>query len=243
MTALDLITASLRDLGVIASGEVATASEANDALTKLNLMLDSWNAERLMIYAILPTTFNFVAGKKTYTIGPSGDINMPRPARIDALTYQYTTNIAQPLIMQVELLDLDQYNSIAVPDIQTQLPTTAYINDNYPLRTMFLYPVPTQVWTASLFTWAPLTAVANLTSTIALPPGYAEALEYNLAVRMAPQYGVSPSSEVIQLAMDMRAKVKSLNSEPAPLMSVDTAIMPRRRPWNWRTGGYGRSGL
>jgi len=44
-TARDVINRSLRILGVLASGEAATASEANDALVALNSMIDSWQAD------------------------------------------------------------------------------------------------------------------------------------------------------------------------------------------------------
>ncbi len=41
-TARDLITMSLRSLGVLHSGETPSAEEANDGLDTLNQMLNSW---------------------------------------------------------------------------------------------------------------------------------------------------------------------------------------------------------
>jgi hypothetical protein len=42
VTARDLVTMSLRSIGVLHSGEVPSAEEANDGLDALNQMLQSW---------------------------------------------------------------------------------------------------------------------------------------------------------------------------------------------------------
>ena len=81
-TVRDLITASLLDLGAIASGESATAAEAADAFRRLNLLLETWRLERLMVYARDEVT-KVLTGASSYTIGPSGDINTTRPVALE----------------------------------------------------------------------------------------------------------------------------------------------------------------
>ena len=50
-TAGDQINRALRLLGVLAEGESPSASESRDALVALNQMLDSWDTERLAVFA------------------------------------------------------------------------------------------------------------------------------------------------------------------------------------------------
>jgi hypothetical protein len=50
-TAGDQINRALRLLGVLAEGETPSADMSNDALTALNQMIDSWNTERLSVFA------------------------------------------------------------------------------------------------------------------------------------------------------------------------------------------------
>ena len=51
MTALEIVTAALRLIGVAATGETLSASESADGLQALQIMLDSWSNQGLMVYA------------------------------------------------------------------------------------------------------------------------------------------------------------------------------------------------
>lgn len=48
-TANDIVKGALREINVLASGEDPTASEAQDALTKLNEMIAGWEMEGISI--------------------------------------------------------------------------------------------------------------------------------------------------------------------------------------------------
>ena len=50
-TAGEQINRALRLLGVLAEGETPSADMSNDALTALDQMIDSWNTERLSVFA------------------------------------------------------------------------------------------------------------------------------------------------------------------------------------------------
>ena len=49
-TALDQIKAALRLIGQLAEGEGPSPQAAQDALTAMNQMIDSWNTERLSVF-------------------------------------------------------------------------------------------------------------------------------------------------------------------------------------------------
>lgn len=53
-TCLDLIKSALREIGVLAAGQAARASDAQDALDMLNRMLASWEQRGVVIGAKFP---------------------------------------------------------------------------------------------------------------------------------------------------------------------------------------------
>ena len=63
VTALDIITSAMQNIGAIALGETPSAEEAIDGLSTLNSLVDQWNNEGMMLYTSSNNVFNFVAGK------------------------------------------------------------------------------------------------------------------------------------------------------------------------------------
>jgi hypothetical protein len=69
-TPRDLLSASLREIGVLAGGDAAQFDDANDALNALNRWLDSLALEPLSIYTRTRSTFPVVANRGDYYLGP-----------------------------------------------------------------------------------------------------------------------------------------------------------------------------
>ena len=69
-TARDLITQSLRTLGVLHSGETPSAEEANDGLTSLNQMLNSWLYDGIDMEFTTLTSLNDTIPYPDDQIGP-----------------------------------------------------------------------------------------------------------------------------------------------------------------------------
>jgi hypothetical protein len=86
-TPFDIISGSLKDIGALEAGEVPTAEAAADALVMLNLLVDQWSNENMMVFNIQEIIFNVIPGQVQYTIGP----NHTTPNFIGA---QYTGSIA-----------------------------------------------------------------------------------------------------------------------------------------------------
>ena len=225
----------MRLLGVLAAGEQAQADEAQDALATLNDMIDAWKLERLMVYAILPQRFNLVASQKTYTMGPGGDFNTERPVRVDQVNLIYTADEPLPLTLPIDVLNLDQYQAIVVPDVTSTIPLKVYIGDNYPLRSVSFYPVPQIGYPVEIFAWKLIDGFPDINQTIDLPPGYARALRFNLALELADEYGKTPGAATVAKAAESKAGIKSANIEPLCLQ-CDPALVSKSGLFNWRTG-------
>ena len=72
-----------------------------------------------------------------------------------------------------------------------------------------------------------------------LPPGYVDALSYNLAIRIAPEYEVTPSPTVAALAIETKANIKRLNSTP-PQNSISDAMYLGGSPMDGEFNSFGR---
>ncbi len=83
VTATRLIRDSYGDLGVLGLDEGLDAGLAQDALRRLNALINTWRTQSLTVLTIERHVFPIVANKQTYTIGPGGDFNVPRPQSIN----------------------------------------------------------------------------------------------------------------------------------------------------------------
>lgn len=230
-SALDIIKSALRLVNVLGSGANPTASEAEDALAILNQMIDAWQIDRLMIYTvnrlaldINGNAFTLQSGKQSYSVGVGGLFNTPRPARIDAISLIYLSNAAQPLELPLEPQTDEMWAAIPVKNVTGTIPTKFWNDLNFPAMNLNFWPVPTQANQIVLYAWQLLAFFPNLASKLQFPPGYLECLRYNLAVRLAAEFGVQQiPSTIPALANEAMAKVKSFNI-PLIDLGMDSAL-------------------
>lgn len=238
MTANDLIASSLRLIGVLASGETPSASEANDGLTILNQMLDAWNTERLAIFTVQRQVVVPAVLKQAYTVGSGGDFNIPRPSRIERVGVISLTNAAQPLELPLEMLTDVGWEAIPVKNISSSLPLKVWNDLGFPLMTLSFWPIPNVQVNFALYTWTALTEFPDLVTDETFPPGYLKALRYNLAVDLAPEFGCPDVPAVVAAqAAASKAAIKALN---IPLLDLrcDTPLVNQKGGiYNWLTDG------
>ncbi len=116
--------------------------------------------------------------------------------------------------------------------------------------TINLWPGPLASYQLELYTWQQLTQFADTTTAYGFPPGYASAIIWSLAERIAPMmriYCKIPADEwaeimpiVVAQADKARAAVQGKNQ--VDIMSAcDPAYLTRNGgAFNWLTGGFGR---
>jgi hypothetical protein len=222
MTGNDVISASLRIIGVLSTGEVASGAESADALATLNRMLDLWNTERLAVFNIAQQTFSLTVDQQDYTIGTGGNFNVARPSRIERVSIIQLSNPALPLEIPIPILSEQQWQRVPVKGITSSLPRLVYIDNGFPLRTLSYWSTPNAAANTKLYTWTSLTAF-TLTADNTFPPGYEMAIVYNLAIYLAPEFRAKVSQEVAMIALDAKAKVKSHNFT-VPVLTLDSAL-------------------
>lgn len=234
-TAGDQINRALRLLGVLAEGETPSADTSQDALMALNQMIDSWNTERLSVFSTQDQVFNWPVGEISRTLGPTGDFVGNRPILLDDATYfrDPQTNVSYG----IKFINQQQYDGIAVKTVTSTYPQVLFINMTYPDVEMFIYPRPTRLLEWHFISVEELTRPAELDTTLAFPPGYLRAFTYNLALEIAPEFGVEPSSQVKRIAMTSKRNLKRINN-PDDVMSLPYAIVATRQRYNIYAGNY-----
>lgn len=235
MTYLELISRSMRLIGVLASGETPSSPDANDAFTSLNAMLDNYSTQSLIVLSRVSESLSLVANQSVYQWGVGApDFTTARPQKIEDINWSQTSGTTT-VQLPIEIITQDQWAAIQSKTITSSLPTRMWPQYLYPYMKMNFWPVPSASGTVVVWSWKPLSAVATLGTTVALAPGYEDMLTYNLAIRLAPEYGKTPSEIVLALAISSKADVKRMNTQPL-LMGCDDALMQQRSTWNWYTG-------
>lgn len=237
-TANDLIQSALRLLGAIAAGEASTIGEANDGLMTLNAMVDSWNADRLAIFTTGSRDFPVTLGKQSYTLGSGGDFDMTRPPRIDSMSAILLTNPDNPIEVPIAMYTVEQWQmQVPVKNVDGSFPTICYDDGGFPLRTLNFWPIPTlQPSSVRIYSWQPLTLASTLNQLIILPPGYAEAFRYNLAIRLAPEYAMPIPAAVLGIAKEALGRVRTMN---APELSLRSDLVPDPAGYNYKADLFG----
>lgn len=235
MTSRDLIARSMRLIGVLASGETPSAPEANDAFKSLNAMLDNYSTQSLMVLSRVEEQFSLVVNQSQYQWGTGApDFNSPRPQKIENINWIQTSGTTTVQI-PIEIINQDQWSAIAVRTITSNLPTRMWPQYTFPYMLLNFWPIPSLAGQIDVISWKPIVSIADLNTTLVLAPGYEDMLTYNLAIRLAPEYGRTPSELVLATAISSKSDVKRMNIQPL-LMGCDDGVLPKRSTWNWFTG-------
>jgi hypothetical protein len=234
-TAGDQINRALRLLGVLAEGETPSAETSQDALMAMQQMIDSWDTERLSVFCTQDQVFTWPAGLVSRTLGPTGDFVGLRPVLLDDSTYYRDpgTNVS----FGIKFINQQQYNGIAVKTVTSTYPQVIFVNNTFPDVEMYVYPRPTRDLEWHFVSVQKLDNPAGLATVLFFPPGYLRAFTYNLAMEIAPEFGIEPSPQVQRIAMTSKRNLKRINN-PDDVMSLPYAIVATRQRFNIYAGNY-----
>lgn len=234
-TARDLITGSLEILGVLAGGETASAEDMATGLNSLRRMLKSWSTQRLLISVVEDESFTLVDGQSSYTMGTGGDFNTDRPMSIVRASIKPDGIETE---IPIGIATVKQWAEISLKTTESSIPQCIYPEGTNPLETVNVWPVPSGAPTLVLYSMKPLQYFDSVSETVVLPGEYEEAIEYNLAMRLAPKFAKSLSTEAMMIAVESLANVKRQNFKPSYLKSDVSGIFGTRKSnsFDYRTG-------
>lgn len=224
MTATDIITNALIEIGVQAPGESLPSEQATFCLSKLNRLLDNWNTESLFIYGTQLFQGTLQVNHNPHTIGLSPSdfiVATSRPPKILKANL-VLTDVSPNIFRALEIVDDAWWMNNPVPSLATQIPYYLWPNYGWPQGQLYLWPVPTKAYDIQLDIDTLFTSFL-IGDTFSLPPGYEDAVTLSLAEALMAPLGVQPSATLIQSAAAARARVKGMNSE-SPTMACDAGV-------------------
>lgn len=212
-----LVRTSLRKVGAIPAGTQLKTQELIDGRDELRRMLDAWRLESLMVYTIALRQFSLAPGRVAYTYGDGGHFDAQRPVVVETATIINSAGGRQPL----ELMTADEYTRISYRG-EVGAPSRFYYQPTFPLGEVRFDRVPDDPLVELGVREELLELPDSNTTDFELPPGYEDAILFNLGVRLAGEYDVVPGNEVLGLAASHKALIKRGN-HTVPQLLIDYA--------------------
>lgn len=230
-TAGDIIRGALGKILVIGSQETLTDADMQTGLDALNALLDSWWTQSLAVYTLQQETFPVTGNVGSYTVGPSGTWNTVRPVRIVNAFARYQ-NVDYP----IKSIDRVQFDAIPYKNV-SGMPMVLLWDREYPIGTLTLYPVPYVSMQLYFDSYQQIQSFAAYTDPINLPPGYARALIYNLAMDLCDDFGKAPTQTLSKIAADSLGNIKRLNRQDQ-ILKFDYALLYNTLAYNVYSDTY-----
>ena len=215
-TALEIIESAMGKINMLAAGETVSAEDADLCLSRLNSLVDAWGLESLMAYTTTETVFTLPANTTSRTIGAAQQINVARPVRIELGSFVRVGSNDYPL----DAVGEPDYNGIALKSTQNGWPSKCHFDGGSPTGNVFFWPPASQSVEVHLVTLAPLSQFADTATDYTLPTGYKRALEFNLAIEIAPDFRAQVNPYVAGAAANSKRLIKRMN------LSVPQLDMP-----------------
>lgn len=209
--------------GSLGDGVTMTADEVATDLIALNMLLATWDID---YYAAVTEAFTLTANTAAYTWKlTTGDITTDRPVDLLDQTYILRGDISYP----VRLITSAVYQAIGNKTV-TGMPELIFFDPMMPAANLHLYPVPDAADVIYLTSLKALAEITDATAEIALHQDMVGALKWNLAVELAPNYGV-PVTPLMQLrARETKGQVDArafkYRMEPAKLDNMTGRNQP-----------------
>jgi hypothetical protein len=178
MTALDMVTNAMIELGLLSSGDTPTASELEDGITRLNSMLKSWQLQGPDLWREEDVSVTVTANTTPTTLDAT--IRDVFSARFIGTNYERVLAKWE----RVEYLELPVKNTAGDPVV-------FYVSRQRDDLLLYVWPVPTSDTTLKLDAERIVNTVTAGTDEIDVPQHAYEAVWVNLAARLIPMFNSS----------------------------------------------------
>lgn len=219
-TAAVLINDSLKEIHVLAEGDTASGSMADDALRALNRLMEIMSNNQS--FAFYPNLISrALTGEASFTVGATGQLVVDRPISIES-AFVVRDGISYP----VRVVDNQLWDGIVYP--ATTGANTAYVfyEAQMPNGIVHVWPLCSGV-TLNMRVVNMVATFATLSTALVLPPGYEECLMANLAVRLSAQYPAGILSPVTVQVAKSSLKVLQRKNNVVPTMLLPGSVSGR----------------
>jgi hypothetical protein len=198
-TVYDLLFSSLRRVGIVALGDTVDDDVIQEALLELNALRAEWSINTRN-YKQYDEVYTATENKQFVTLGTSDIIAGDFPVRPNSID-QVTIISGQPgagINYPVTIFAYEMYSQLAIQNIFS-IPTNAYVDSNFPLQRIYLYPGITAGYSIRVQGLSYMTEYEQPSDSFLDPQEYWSPLDLVLTLRLAVKYGmVLPEGVVIQ---------------------------------------------
>jgi hypothetical protein len=193
LTRAQVISGALRKLGVLASGASPSTAQTNDATEALNALVKAFHADGMPLWAITNHTFTVTSGTSSYAIGTGLTLNVTPPLKVLQARYKLSGGDFTPMNVY------NQYDFNNLPDVNSEgVPINLYykygVTNGVDTGTIKLWPIPNDSTTQiDIVYQRPFMDMDATDNQFDFPSYWMQALIYNLAWALAPEYGTPPT--------------------------------------------------
>lgn len=234
---LNGLNAPITVTSVARSGFVATVTQTShgysvgDQSLILGATPNDYNGTQTVL--TVPTSNTW-----TYQL-QSSTLATPATGTITAQSFNAADGTPPATEIPRAVLTVDSYAAIQVKNLPNSQFTNIYYIPTFPFGQVFLWPTPDNNQNqVVLYLDDQFTGFADLTTDYQFPltPGYADALEYNLAMRLSEPYGRTLPTGVLLLAKQSLGLLKRANYKLTDLQVDPAFTADRRGGYNINTG-------
>jgi len=226
-TVQNICDEALRLIGVLrANASFSNAGlEYQTCIDALNQVVDSFSADGLTIYQMVRETFT-LTGATSYTIGAGATFNTVRPEKIRAAS----TITGGGSSMPCKIVSAEKFSTIIDRTVTGQFVDFLCCDYDFPLSNLYVWPAP-GAGTLELWSYKPLSSFVYLTDAVSFPPGYLEALKYNLAVAIFPEFPGARLDPTIPLKADRsKQRLGALNAVTIGMPAAPLSPVAMQQP-------------
>lgn len=189
LTRNQYIEAALRKLNVIADGQTPSSDNYTNGASALNALIGEFRALGMPMWARKSYTFSLTASTSSYNIGSGQTINTPYPLHM-LQAYRSDSNSSSRIPIEI----VPDYNFNLYPSNSSGTPVQLAYQPFVNYGTIKLWPTPDSTAatnsTITIVYTRPTEYTSASTDTMDVPEEWTNAIIYNLAVRLAPEWGI-----------------------------------------------------
>ena len=217
-----VINGALRALGVLRAGDSVENDPTleADCAEALNLMLKSWQNLGIQLWTRKQQTVPFTTATSSVNFKtPGGGVNIAPPLRIiDAYRKDTSSDVPMTLLSR---LDYDQLSNKASNGVPTQF----FYDYQATEGTLYVWPAASSNTNIVVTYHKPFDDMDSNVDSLDFPQSWQEAVKWNLAMRLAPEFGRQVTQEIAILATQTLSNAQeagyeegSVRFRPSPQM-------------------------
>lgn len=183
LTRNQIIESALRKLGVLAEGQTPSVQNYSDGAMALNTVISQLKSIGMPLWARQEYTFTPTTG--VYSIGVGKTLNTPFPVKL-LQAFRTETNAKIPM----EIIAREDFNTLPVSNTGSPIKVNYQPYVNYGSLSFWPTPTVSNISTVTLVYQRPYQYFTTSTDTMDFPEEWYASIIYNLAVRLAPEWGV-----------------------------------------------------